>query len=85
MSAPVRAASRPAASENLTALADPLAGSHGTYSGSVLHQVLRIPRCTPCKRAAAAYMADYRKRGRCAAGLGWPLLPGPGAASRGKA
>lgn len=61
---------------------DPIGDAHGSHSGSVMHAIFRIPRCTPCKRAAARYMAEYRKRGRCVEGLGWPMLPGPGAASR---
>jgi hypothetical protein len=32
--------------------------------------------CIPCLHAHAVYQGDYNKRGLCARGLGWPLLPG---------
>jgi hypothetical protein len=54
--------------------ADPIAGLHGFYAGAMRHQLLGIPKCRPCKKAAADYQREWRKRGKCAPGLGWPLL-----------
>lgn len=34
---------------------------HGTYAGAQAHQTTGIPRCAPCKVAAAEYMAAWRK------------------------
>jgi len=50
---------------------------HGTYAALQAHRARKEKPCTPCKRAAAVYMKAYRKRGRCAPGLGWPLQSAP--------
>ena len=42
---------------------DPIAGLHGSYAGAMRHQVLGIPRCRPCKKAAADYKRGWRVRG----------------------
>lgn len=54
---------------------------HGTYAGYQQHKIKGVPACQPCRKAAADYMRTYRKRGRCAPGLGWPLLSAEEAAS----
>jgi hypothetical protein len=45
----------------------------GTYSGMRWHLNRKQPVCGPCAHAASAWQADYRVRGKCAKGLGWPL------------
>jgi hypothetical protein len=47
----------------------------GTRSGNVWHQNRNELSCVPCSRAAAVYQQEVRQRGKCAPGLGWPLLP----------
>ena len=58
---------------------DPIASLHGSYAGAMRHQFLGIPRCRPCRKAAADYKRGWRVRGKCAHGLGWPL-ENPGSA-----
>lgn len=48
----------------------------GTTAGRMQHVYDKTPPCGPCKKAAADYKREWNKRGRCAPGLGWPLLPG---------
>jgi hypothetical protein len=56
----------------------------GTDSGYKNHVRRRELACGPCLHAHAVYQKEHKKRGRCAPGLGWPLLPGPAeATSRG--
>jgi hypothetical protein len=55
--------------------------AHGTRAGFQAHKLHGERPCTPCNEANNAYFQAYRNRGRCAPGLGWPLLPGT--ASRG--
>jgi transcriptional regulator with XRE-family HTH domain len=51
--------------------------AHGTDNGYKRHVKRMEVACTPCLRAHAAYQGEYNQRGKCAKGLGWPLLPGP--------
>lgn len=53
----------------------PVPITHGTYKGFQLHALRDERPCTPCYVANAAYHQRYRQRGKCASGLGWPLLP----------
>lgn len=55
--------------------------SHGTRSGFITHKQRGEKPCGPCGHADNVYKQEYRARGKCAPGLGWPLLPG--AVSRG--
>jgi hypothetical protein len=45
----------------------------GTAGGYVWHLNRKEPSCEPCLTAANAYRTDWRLRGKCAPGLGWPL------------
>ena len=54
----------------------------GTDSGYKLHVKRRELPCIPCLHAHSVYQLEYNKRGKCARGLGWPLLPAE-AVSRG--
>jgi len=45
----------------------------GTDGGAQRHRRLKEPVCGPCQRAASAYVRGWRKRHKCAPGLGWPL------------
>lgn len=49
---------------------------HGTEGGYQMHVQRRTPPCFPCRHALNVARQDARQRGRCAPGLGWPLLPG---------
>jgi hypothetical protein len=49
--------------------------AHGSHGGFVMHQKYKTPPCEPCRQANIRWAGDYRRRGRCAPGLGWPLLP----------
>lgn len=53
----------------------PGAITHGTRTGFITHKSRGEEPCGPCRRADAAYKRDVRARGKCAPGLGWPLLP----------
>ena len=48
-------------------------GRCGTYAGWNYHRRAGEAVCRPCLKARADYMAEYRKKGKCAPGLGWPL------------
>jgi hypothetical protein len=49
--------------------------SHGSRGGFVMHQQDKTPACEPCRQANIRWTRAYKKRGKCEAGLGWPLLP----------
>jgi hypothetical protein len=59
------------------ALRAPVLIAHGTRNGFQAHKNRgeRPVRCTPCNEANNAWFQEYRQRGKCAPGLGWPLLP----------
>lgn len=63
----------------------PLPREHGTVRGWNQHRYNREKPCDACTavRRAARQPGQYRQRnsGKCAPGLGWPLLPA-GEASR---
>lgn len=46
---------------------------HGSRSGFITHKNRGEEPCTPCRQADDRYKRDYRARGKCAPGLGWPL------------
>ena len=46
---------------------------HGSRRGAWAHRKHKERLCVPCAVAEAAWMQQWRLRGRCAAGLGWPL------------
>ena len=47
--------------------------AHGTRSGFITHKNRGTDPCGPCAHADAVYKQEYRLRGKCAPGLGWPL------------
>ncbi len=53
----------------------------GSEAGYHAHLRGRTVPCTGCLKAHTVYTQDRTRAGRCAAGLGWPLLPAK--ASRG--
>jgi hypothetical protein len=55
--------------------------AHGTRSGFILHYQRGTDPCIPCRHADNVWKQEYRQRGKCAPGLGWPLLPGTAVAS----
>lgn len=48
---------------------------HGSHGGFVMHQQRKTPACFPCRHANNVWREAYRAKGKCAPGLGWPLLP----------
>jgi hypothetical protein len=48
---------------------------HGTRGGWEQHRRAGTEPCMACKVANRASSDRRNKRGRCAPGLGWPLLP----------
>lgn len=52
---------------------------HGTVRGYQQHQSAQTIACRPCLAAWSAAQKQSRDKGRCARGLGWPLLPGKAA------
>jgi hypothetical protein len=55
---------------------------HGTYAGYNQHKFYRSEPCDACRRANVSYRRQWRQRGRCVPGLGWPLGPGDIAPAR---
>jgi len=57
----------------------PMPREHGTERGFRQHRYHREHPCDACNaaRRAAKQLQQYqqRNRGRCAPGLGWPLVP----------
>lgn len=49
---------------------------HGTHGGYNTHRNRDEKPCGACRAAERAYQNKFDQRGKCAAGLGWPLLPG---------
>jgi hypothetical protein len=47
--------------------------THGTRGGFIQHKQRGTPPCVPCSHADAVWKVEYRARGKCAPGLGWPL------------
>ena len=50
-------------------------GGCGSENGYHAHLRKRTVPCTGCLNAHTAYAQDRKRAGRCAPGLGWPLLP----------
>ena len=46
---------------------------HGTRGGYIQHLQRGTDPCPWCTRAANDWRRAQRQRGKCAAGLGWPL------------
>lgn len=51
---------------------------HGDRAGYQQHIKNGTPPCTPCLIGSAADARKRQQQGKCARGLGWPLLPGKG-------
>ncbi len=47
----------------------------GTENGYQAHNRARTVPCTGCLTAHSTYAKDRNRAGKCAPGLGWPLLP----------
>ena len=47
---------------------------HGTHGGHNLHRRRGEQPCGACRAAERAYQNKFDRRGKCAPGLGWPLL-----------
>lgn len=47
--------------------------SHGTYAGWNWHMKNDKKVCAACAKASADYQKRWRRRLKCAQGLGWPL------------
>lgn len=45
----------------------------GTRSGAAWHRNRGQPVCDPCMQGEKIYHSEWRDRGKCAPGLGWPL------------
>jgi len=52
--------------------------THGTRNGAEAHRRRKEPMCDWCARAERDYFNRRNAAGKCAAGLGWPLLGGDG-------
>jgi hypothetical protein len=48
---------------------------HGTHGGFVMHQQRGTDPCPWCRRGDNLWKQKHRAKGKCAPGLGWPLLP----------
>lgn len=47
---------------------------HGTHSGFNTHRNRSEKPCGACHAGERAYQNKFDRRGKCAPGLGWPLL-----------
>lgn len=56
---------------------------HGSRGGFTMHQQRGTDPCFPCRHADYMWRQNHRAEGKCATGLGWPLLPAREAAADG--
>lgn len=52
---------------------DPNDPRHGTYAGSMAHQLHKVPSCEPCREAARLYARDRRRRHASGRALTFPI------------
>ena len=48
---------------------------HGTHTGFTMHQQRGTKPCDWCRHGNNLYRQRQRDKGKCAPGLGWPVLP----------